>query len=312
MRRSMVVIGSIFVLFLVIGLRAHTQRGMYVFSEFWKSQADGSYVLWDSQISFSRTKDAVHASFRQGDASITVKLTPEGEGWRAAFDDGSEVSFQQESMLLIESNAMIHGEDFELVLRDVQLPQLVFEGLRGEEVYPFYDEEGREIGETHSLISESGKVLEFREVWHEYPERGAAKRREVLLQAGSTISSRDYDQGLFVNAEGDYLLNPEVLFFIPWGNRMVGKNVVAGALIRMMTQPPAVRGHWVVSLIYAALYMMGAAVYLWPEKMAFLGSRWRYQTEPELSDDGIVMEKAGGVLMMAGAIFVLFYPFFQP
>ncbi len=311
MRRSMMVIGGIFLLFLVIGLRVHTQRGMYVFSEFWHSQPDGSYTLRDNRIAFSEADNGVQASLWQGDACMTVSLMPEGEGVRAVFDDGSEVIIQQESLLLIESNAMIQGDAFEMVFRDAQLPQLIFEGLRGEEVYPFYDEEGRELGESRSLISESGKLLEFREVWHEHPERGAAKRRVVLLQDGAVISSRDYDQGLFINEAGDYLINPEALFFIPWGSRMVGKNVVAGALIRMMTQPPASRGYWAMTLVYAALYIMGAAVFLWPEKMAFLGSRWRYQTEPELSDEGIMMEKAGGILMMAGAVFVLFYPFFQ-
>lgn len=309
MRRSMVVIGSIFVMFLVIGLRAHTEKGMYVFSEFWNSQPDGSYTLRDRRISFDKTGNTVHARVQHGDNSFLVQLTLEDDRWLAVLEDSSELDIQRESLLLIESGGMIQGDTYELTLRGM-MPELMFEGLRGEEVYPFFDEDGKEMGEMRSLVSESGKVLDFQEVWHDHPERSTEKRREVLLHEGVVISSADYDRGLFINASGEYLINPEVLFFIPWGNRLVAKNVAAGALIRMITRLPEARGNAGMALVYALLYIMGAAVFLWPQKMAFLGSRWRFQTEPELSDSGEMMERIGGILMMGCAIFLLFYPLF--
>lgn len=310
MRRSMVVIGIIFVLFLMIGFRAHTEKGLYVFSEFWHSQSDGSYTLRDRRISFEKTGDTVYADVRQGDDSFPVRLTMADECWLAAFEDESELEIQRESLLLFESGGMIQGDTYELTVRGT-MPELVFEGLRGEEVYPFFDEEGRELGETRSLVSESGKVLDFREIWHDHPERSTEERREVLLHEDAVISSHDYDHGLFINTSGEYLINPEKLFFMPWGNRLVAKNVAAGALISMFTRQPEARGNAGMLFVYALLYGMGAAVYLWPQKMAFLGSRWRFQTEPELSDDGVMFEKLGGIVLMICSVIFLFYPLFQ-
>lgn len=66
-----------------------------------------------------------------------------------------------------------------------------------------------------------------------------------------------------------------------------------------------------IAVVLAGLlvYLLGAAQFLWPEKMFFLFSRWRYQ-HAELSDDGIMAEKIGAILIMLCAIVILFTPLF--
>jgi len=44
-------------------------------------------------------------------------------------------------------------------------------------------------------------------------------------------------------------------------------------------------GHIAMVLVGALIYVIGAVTFLFPEKMYFLGSRWRYKNA-ELSDDG--------------------------
>ena len=63
------------------------------------------------------------------------------------------------------------------------------------------------------------------------------------------------------------------------------------------------------ALVGALLYVVGAAAFLWPEQTYFLGSRWRFNVA-ELSEDGKLMQKAGGVITMLGSIILMFYPLF--
>jgi len=58
-----------------------------------------------------------------------------------------------------------------------------------------------------------------------------------------------------------------------------------------------------------ALYVLGAAHFLWPEHMHFLFARWRYRNA-ELSDDGVAAEKAGAILIMLCAAAIMFAPLF--
>lgn len=66
-----------------------------------------------------------------------------------------------------------------------------------------------------------------------------------------------------------------------------------------------------IAVVLAGLlvYLLGAAQFLWPEKIFFLFSRWRYQ-HAELSEDGILAERAGAILVMLCAIVILFTPLF--
>ena len=89
----------------------------------------------------------------------------------------------------------------------------------------------------------------------------------------------------------------------------IGRGALANALCRMDTNATETRGSAAVPLVGALLYVVGAAAFLWPEQTYFLGSRWRFNVA-ELSEDGKLMQKAGGVITMLGSIILMFYPLF--
>lgn len=89
----------------------------------------------------------------------------------------------------------------------------------------------------------------------------------------------------------------------------IGRGALANALCRMDTNATEPRGSAAVPLGGALLYVVGAAAFLWPEQTYFFGSRWRFNVA-ELSDDGKLMQKAGGVITMLGSIVLMFYPLF--
>ena len=89
----------------------------------------------------------------------------------------------------------------------------------------------------------------------------------------------------------------------------IGRGALANALCRMDTDATETRGSTAVPFVGALLYVVGAAAFLWPEQTYFFGSRWRFNVA-ELSDDGKLMQKAGGVITMLGSIVLMFYPLF--
>lgn len=61
-------------------------------------------------------------------------------------------------------------------------------------------------------------------------------------------------------------------------------------------------------ILGALIYGLGMLTFLYPEKMFFLGSRWQFRN-PELSDDGILMQQFSGVVcMIVGFVIALNLP----
>lgn len=52
------------------------------------------------------------------------------------------------------------------------------------------------------------------------------------------------------------------------------------------------------------MYLVGVLVFLFPNESYFFLRRWAYQ-QPELSDEGIIAEKIGGVAGMLGGIMLI-------
>lgn len=87
----------------------------------------------------------------------------------------------------------------------------------------------------------------------------------------------------------------------------IGRGALANALCHMdrnVTQP---RGSAAVPLLGVLFYALGAASLLWPEQVFFFGSRWRYSVA-ELSEEGIAVQKAAGIVMLIASVFVMFLP----
>lgn len=80
------------------------------------------------------------------------------------------------------------------------------------------------------------------------------------------------------------------------------RNLVSAALYDMYMGNVIQRGEPIYIPLFILLSVAGASVFIWPEEMHLWGSRWRYD-KLELSYDGIMMEKIGGVIgMIAGVL----------
>lgn len=119
------------------------------------------------------------------------------------------------------------------------------------------------------------------------------------------------DEVIVANFLGDMLVTQDNLplaFGVVYANSEVSlqnegvRNQVSAALYDMYMGNVVQRGAPIYLPLFMLLSVIGASVFLWPEKMHRWGSRWRYD-KLELSYDGIMMEKIGGVIgMIAGVI----------
>lgn len=76
-----------------------------------------------------------------------------------------------------------------------------------------------------------------------------------------------------------------------------GKGRLTHTLYRMGLGETEMREGMVMLLCLMLLYPLGALQFLYPDKMAFLLSRW-YYAKPELSELGRKVERVSGVIMM--------------
>lgn len=85
----------------------------------------------------------------------------------------------------------------------------------------------------------------------------------------------------------------------------------AEAICRIYFGQETARSVWYVPVLGIILYIIGVITVMYPEEMHFLFIRWRYRN-PELSDEGILLERISGIaLCIAGLAFMssLFFLF---
>ena len=199
--------------------------------------------------------------------------------------------------------------DAQLTIHDLDAMDLIFEAAGEEQLNYIYDGEGkRKVGESIHLISESGQTISYREIWYDNPEQNTPEQPMEVIKNGITLDSENYQNTLYVNEKGEYMMNPNRLFMISDGQGYISKSGLLQALVKVAEGEVEQRGHLSLAAAYIFFYALGTAVLLWPEKMAFLGNRWRFRYEPELSDEGLVMEMLGGVVIIGVAVVTLFLP----
>ena len=198
--------------------------------------------------------------------------------------------------------------DAQLTIHDLDAMGLHFEAVKEEEKDYMYGEDGKTVGETYHLISESGQTISYSEVWYDNPGFDTPEQSVEVLQDGMTLDSENHQNTMYVNEKGEYLMNPKNLFMISDGQGYISKSGLLQALVKVAEGKVEQRGHMSLAIAYTLFYALGTAVLLWPQKMAFLGNRWRYRSEPELSDEGLVMEMLGGVVIIGMAVVTLFLP----
>lgn len=312
MKKRAIVLAVIFCVLLVMGCIHNLQEGLYIGSDFWVRQSDGRYACHDDSILMQKAEDGAQFALTTGSKSWSAELIRQEPGWLLTTDQGWSVRREETGLptIGVEANGRYISmtEGSALLIDDMDAMGLVFE-LPGEEIRtPFYDESGREMGVLVEIMTVSGRVIAAQEQWHNQPEMNVPAPETIVLRNGIQLTGSM--QRIYMNEQGAYLVNGDRLLYEQAGSLHIDKRALAAALIRMAEEEPVSRGSMVAVVLYTVLYAVGAVGFLWPEKLAFLGARWRFRHEPELSEAGVFAERLGAVIVMVSAVVMLFAPLF--
>ena len=312
MKKKCIILGSIFIFFLVIGIWLNGQKGMNLMGDFWTLKKDGSLTHQDNRILCVDAEESKQFEITLGETVFTGMIEEQEDGWYMETDQGWGIKIPSENYLSVMvgiTGGSIWMGDAQLVIHELDAMDLHFEAVKEEQSNDIYDGEGKKkVGESYHLISESGQTISYREIWYDNPEQNSPEQPVEVIKNGITLDSESYHTTLYVNEKGEYLMNPTSLFMLSNGQEYISKSGLLQALLKVAEGKVEQRGHLSLAVAYIFFYALGTAILLWPEKMAFLGSRWRYRSEPELSDDGLVMEMIGGVIVICMAIVTMFLP----
>ena len=311
MKRKCMILGSIFIFFLALGIWLNGQKGMNLMSDFWVLKKDGSLTHQDNRIFCVDAEAGKHFEITLGENAFTATIEEQEDGWYMESDKGWGIKIPSENYLSVVvgmTGGAIWMGDAQVTIYDLDATGLCFEAAKEEEKNYMYGEDGNPVGESYHLISESGQTISYREVWYDNPAFDTRQQPVEVIKDGITLDSENYQNTLYVNEDGEYLMNSDRLFMIYNGQEYISKSGLVQALVKVAEGDVEQRGHLSLAAAYTLFYALGTAILLWPEKMAFLGNRWRYRFNPELSDEGLVMEMLGGVIIICMAVVILFLP----
>lgn len=308
MKRKCIILGSIFIFFLVLGIWLNGQKGMNLMSDFWVLEKDGSFTHQDNRIICVDTENDKRFEITLGETLFTATIEEQEDGWYMESDKGWGIKIPSENYLSVMVGGIIWMGDAQVTILDLDATGLQFEAVKEEEKNYMYGEDGKPVGESYHLISESGKTISYKEVWYDNPGFDTPPQSLEVIKDGITLDSENHQNKLYVNEKGEYLMNPTSLFMISNGQEYISKSGLVQAMVRVAEGKVEQRGHLSLVAAYILFYALGTAILLWPEKMAFWGNRWRYRYEPELSDEGLIMEMFGGVVIICMAVVMMFLP----
>ncbi len=89
----------------------------------------------------------------------------------------------------------------------------------------------------------------------------------------------------------------------------INRYTLAKGLCRMDQRKTEPFGSIALVALGVFMYAIGMLSVLFPEKMAMLGERWKYDSY-ELSDAGLISARLGGVVAMIGGVAIMYLPLF--
>lgn len=154
------------------------------------------------------------------------------------------------------------------------------------------------------------------------PEDGGAgfviflngKEQTASLQRQEDFVSITYGDGTVIEAvwNGQWFCDRETGYpmtfdvAVTFGDEIpeIGKPAISNALCRIVWGDLEPRGSAALILVGGLLYALGAVSFLFPNQAHFFLRRWAYR-QAELSEDGVLAEKIGGVVGMAVGVVVM-------
>ena len=151
MKRKCIILGSIFIFFLVLGIWLNGQKGMNLMSDFWVLEKDGSFTHQDNRILCVNTEAGNRFEIALGKTVLTVTIEEQEDGWYMESDKGWGIKIPSEnylSVLVGVAGGTIWVGDAQITIHDVETMELNFEAVKEEEKNFIYDENGKPIGES--------------------------------------------------------------------------------------------------------------------------------------------------------------------
>lgn len=310
MKKMLSAMITVFVLLLTVGLWFNLRRGLYFWDEFFVLSGENTYTSSSGSIRFL-PPDSFDVRF--GDHALTATLADLGDDRVSIhFSDGVTLTSDSRSLFSIavaNGGEVFFGGKAQYIISDLSALPLRFEKAAEPIRTPFYDEKGTQIGESITLLSLSGEFIDSREIYDSAPEWNMPQKREIILRDGIQLDSDVLEQALFRNEAGEYLMNPDALTMLPFDSGMISRRLFFSPMLRVLEGETEQRGNLFCVLFFAFFYWFGALPVLFPEQAAFFGSRWKYNSEPELSEAGRFMTQAGGAVTMILSVVFLFTAF---
>lgn len=316
-KRKGLLLVAIYVLLIMLAIPLHRQKGIEWNDSFYRLTEENTfYANKNNRFSYTEAEGAYQFDLTANGYACTASLTqPEEGAYHISFSDGFTVILSGNSW----GDLSVGGDFYPfsdgaslLVIDDLNKTPLEFAPYMIE-THPIYDgETGKKvIGEWITYITKAGEHIYGYETWHDGIHFGTPPTI-VTLENGSVLDQTQFNSGstLYVNDKDELLTNDTLLRSFPYQyseDRINRQNMcwlMINAAVKDRVQS---RGHASVFFL-SLIYFLGAACYLWPEEMAFFGSRWQYRYEPELSDAGLFMAKLGAVLLMIFGAAILFLP----
>ena len=271
---------------------------------------DGSYTHGKDIIRYN--PDTLQFDITLNGISSTAEMSNNGESLYMEFSDGWAIEFGKYGVFTMEIGDILINSNYAITPLDFEAMGCRFEKAMPMTSEPVYDEYNNCIGQYHTLATASGEIIEVWETWNDPEDQplntGRHEPKPITEGIPLTINANfDY---LFVNDEGAYLLNPEVLFTIKNGYEDFYRLHFARLLQDISDENAAMRGTVPSIILYIFFYALGALQWLKPQETALFGSRWQFKNVPELSDEGILAVRFGAVIVMILGVAMLFLPAF--
>jgi len=319
-KRKGLLLVLIYALLIALAIPLHTQKGIAWNESFYVQKEENLFKAnKNNHFTFVKTDTGFDFDLTVNGVSRKAAMTPEENNtYRFAFDDGFTTILSSSSL----SGVSVGGRYIPLgnsssitVIEDLSKTPLVFAPYEIEKTPILDGETGQKvIGEWVIYQTAAGQHIYGYETWHDGSYVGHPPTFVTLSDGVVLNHDQIYDSSiLYVNAQNEILTNPELLYFFPYeySEDHVNRHTHCWLLVNTAVHERAEsRGH-AVAFFVSLLYFLGAAQFLWPEQLAFFGSRWQYRYEPELSDAGLAMARFSAVFIMFISIIPLFLPLFM-
>ena len=162
-------------------------------------------------------------------------------------------------------------------------------------------------------LQENNNSTEF-DIYLDREHQNASVRWEgdkaVITYDDNTVIKGTWD-GNWLHGDDEIPILPETRVVVGDERPQIDKITIAYALCKIDRGETSTRGSVGIVIFGAAAYLLGALAFVFPNKVHFFMRKWAYKNA-ELSDEGVLAEKIGSVIIMLAGIVLMLGLFIYP